>query len=257
MKVILYMLLVLYCAQAWGWGGDGHKIVARIAENHLTANAKKNINLLLDGDSLPSVSIWADFVKFTPLYSYTTEWHFINLPDSFRPTANTQYAEDNVVSAIIEMTKTVRDPLSSTGEKRRALKFLIHFVGDIHQPLHVGRGEDRGGNEVEVTYNGERMNLHELWDGELISEADLNYRQYAQKLEIYYSFTKNFSSPIFPFVDVITENLNARKAIYDFPAVNGGQIILDKQYLSKNIEFLNRSLYLGGMRLAALLNGLF
>jgi nuclease S1 len=154
---------------AYTWGSKGHEIVAAIAETHLTDTARKRIKELLpQGTTLADASTWPDKAgrKIVDMDPY----HFLNFPKD----ANTydQQRDCKLRNCIIEAIAWYLQVLKSLdaprNEKRTALRFVAHLVGDIHQPLHAGFAEDRGGNSVDVRFNGRKENLHSLWDTALV-----------------------------------------------------------------------------------------
>jgi hypothetical protein len=163
------LLLLLFPAGAFGWGGMGHQIVALIAENHLTPEAKAGIRELIGNANIADAEIasWADEVRRQR--SETAPWHYVNIPveaagfDRVRDGNN----GDNVIDAIQKQSAILADKSASKAARAEALKFLVHFVGDIHQPLHCAdRNGDAGGNTRLVFYPDERfaVSLHSVWD---------------------------------------------------------------------------------------------
>lgn len=229
-------------------------MVAQIAENNLTPKARAQVQLLLKGESMSDVATWADEVKNGGEYSNTKSWHFVDIPDG-QDYSNSEHNHDgDVVTAITEMVATLKSPRASTLEKTDALKFLIHFVGDIHQPLHVGRPSDRGGNNTLVTVAGKRTNLHAVWDTYLVMQTPMTYQEYANSLDHVKAF---FMAPYdiaeFPFSQVIAEDLSIRPSVYDF----GGSSEITKAYSQKQLKTINNQLLSGGKRLANVLNQIF
>ena len=150
---------------AYPWGSKGHEIVAAIAETHLTDAARKRIKELLpQGTTLAEASTWPD--KAGRQIPDMDPYHFIN----FKEDANDYNQERDcklrncIIEAIAWYTQVLQSPDAPRNEKRTALRFIAHLVGDIHQPLHAGFAEDRGGNSVEIRFNGRKENLHSLWD---------------------------------------------------------------------------------------------
>lgn len=138
------------------WGYVGHQVVARIAENHLSPQAKAAIHNLLGSESITEIASWADEVRNEPEYKATASWHFLNLPlgldrADFEKAVRGQNKE-NVYSAILAQEKVLSDNGASREQKVTALKFLVHFTGDAHQPMHISRAEDKGGNTVQVQF---------------------------------------------------------------------------------------------------------
>src|ERR1700759_5216533 len=143
----LSIVLVLFLAS---WGFKGHQAVATIAENHLTPQAKAAVKDLLGAQSLSEVATWADEVRNEPAFKSTAGWHFVDLPlgltfEEFSKEVRAQ-GEDNVYGAMQKARSILTHPKASKTQKIEALKFLVLFVGDAPQPMHVSRKEDKGGN---------------------------------------------------------------------------------------------------------------
>jgi len=179
-------LIVLTIALV-SWGQKGHKAIATIAEKHLTANTKTIVNTYLKGESMSEASTWADEITNDPQYKKTSTWHYINLPLGLTKEQFTDYIikqdKDNIYTAILKAEANLKDKTLSLSQKNQALKFLIHLIGDAHQPMHVSRAEDKGGNDVQVRFNGNGTNLHALWDGKLIDHEGFNYAEMAKKYD--------------------------------------------------------------------------
>lgn len=155
------------------WGFKGHRAVATIAQKHLGANTAYVVSAYLKGEQMEDVSTWADENR-NPA---TAPWHYINLPlglsrDAFVKAV--QESDNNVYTAILKTEATLKDASASADAKNEALKYLIHLVGDAHQPMHVSRKEDKGGNSIQLRFNGQGTNLHSLWDSKLIDKEGLS-----------------------------------------------------------------------------------
>lgn len=257
MKWILsFSLFFTALSDVRAWGPEGHMIVAEIAERQLTMTAKSGVNKLIPGSSLADVSTWADSIKDKSEWFHTKEWHFINLSDGQSYDSIDHVPGGDIITAIDDMILTLRSKTSSLKDKQNALKFLVHFVGDIHQPLHAGRHSDRGGNSVRVTFEGWNVSLHQLWDSTMITNQNLDYKQYAFFLESRSKFSQPATMVEFPYRDVINEDMAARKQIYAFNS-GSNPAVIDKLYVSRNLETMNSRLLLGGKRLGAILNSIF
>ena len=163
------LLLALLAPRAGAWGRDGHELIAQIASLYLNAKARAEVARLLEqGETLASVASWADAVR--PDRRETSTWHYINLPVTEKHGDWRKWCpETGCVAGIIpEMQRRLRSTTASRQEKAEALKFLVHFVGDVHQPLHAGDRGDRGGNDVAVVFAGRPSNLHAIWDTSLL-----------------------------------------------------------------------------------------
>jgi nuclease S1 len=161
--------LVLSAGPAYAWGSKGHETTTAIAETQLTDAARKRIKELLpQGTTLAEASTWPD--KAGRQIPDMDPYHFINFPKD----ANTYDQQRDcelrncIIEAIAWYLEVLQSPEAPRNEKRLALRFIAHLVGDIHQPLHAGFAEDRGGNSVDVRFNGRKMNLHSLWDTGLV-----------------------------------------------------------------------------------------
>jgi hypothetical protein len=177
--------LTLFAAtNALCWGREGHQIVVVIAERHLTATARERVRQILGPDtSLAAVSTWADEIR--PSRPETAPWHYVDIPlnASAIDLARDCPTGDCVTAAINRFIAVLRDNTSSPDAKNEALKFVVHFVADLHQPLHSADNHDRGGNDVHVTFFGTNANLHSVWDTMLIERIDHVPESYAKRLD--------------------------------------------------------------------------
>ena len=166
--------LVGISTPALAWGPEGHAIVADVAEAHLTPSTKAQIAelLALEGHAhLDEVSSWADAVRSQR--RETAHWHYVDIPleaDGF-DAARDCPSDDCVVAKLVEYTKAFADKSAAPAARLEALKWVVHFVGDIHQPLHAEDHDDKGGNTVRLSFFGKETNLHAIWDGGIIEHA--------------------------------------------------------------------------------------
>ncbi|HEY1341815.1 MAG TPA: S1/P1 nuclease [Bryobacteraceae bacterium] len=164
------MLALLAAAPALPWGGEGHRLVARIAETRLTPAARAAVQMLLpEGQTLPDIASWAD--EFRRTHAETEGWHYIDIPIS-RPHLDMARDCPNgncIVTKITEFRGILADKDGALSKRREALLYLVHFLGDLHQPLHCSDDGDKGGNLVAVIFLGDRMNLHRVWDSALLN----------------------------------------------------------------------------------------
>lgn len=172
LKRVLVSLSIAYLLigqAAFGWWAEGHKIVAAIAERRLNPKAQEAVAAILpEGQTLESIASWADDIR--KARPETGSWHYIDIPTGATRGDWSKYcpAEGCVATAIPKMVKILRDGAASREQREEALRFLVHFVGDMHQPLHAGERNDHGGNLVKVTFEGQPLNLHAAWDGKLM-----------------------------------------------------------------------------------------
>lgn len=166
-------LIGLLCAALpiYAWGPEGHDLIARIAEAQLTpAVHAKVVAILGPGVSMASVSSWADSIRRDR--AETGPWHYIDIPidKPHRDMARDCPKGDCVIQKIEDFEAILRDPNAPATQRREALMFLIHFIGDMHQPLHSSDDNDKGGNDKHVVFDGRNTNLHSLWDGGLLGK---------------------------------------------------------------------------------------
>ena len=182
-------LLLATAVDALAWGALGHRLVARLAESSLDAQAQAEVARLLRGEADPSlagIAAWADELRSTDpdLGRRSARWHYVNIDDpgcNFDPQADCR-GGNCIVIALEQQAAILADPARSDEERRQALKFVVHFVGDLHQPLHAGRSHDRGGNDYQVNWNGKGSNLHSLWDSGMLNAQRLDEEAWLARL---------------------------------------------------------------------------
>lgn len=176
----LFAIALLHSSCAFGWGATGHRITGHIAERHLTETARENIRKVLGHESLAMVSTFMDEIKSDPAYDHLRPWHYCTIPDGMKYSEAGTPENGDVVYAIEKLSEELRTKKFTQGDEAFTLKLLVHLIGDIHQPLHVGNGNDRGGNDVQVTYFSRKSNLHRVWDSGIIDGTQLSYTEYAE-----------------------------------------------------------------------------
>lgn len=183
--IILSGLWILTMSLLFGWGQNGHRIVGRIASGFLSQRAAAAVVEILQGRSLAEVSTWADEIRSNPRWDCAAPFHYVTvLPDSKYPDPEAPgWASGDAVRAVIFLSQRLMRSDLGPEARREALAFLVHVAGDLHQPLHVGRGCDRGGNDLTVLWFGEERRLHSVWDEAVIESADLSYTEYVEFLE--------------------------------------------------------------------------
>lgn len=193
MRLVIAAALVLLgsSVRALAWGSDGHRIVAEIAEQYLAPVTARQVRQLLameNATTLAEVSTWADDIRRER--RETASWHYVNIP--IHPPAGTPAGYDAardcprgdcVVTKIDEFAAELHDKVAPPRERLEALKFVVHFVADVHQPLHAADDGDRGGNDTHLIFLGQHTTLHALWDSDLLAAAGVgDPRAYALKL---------------------------------------------------------------------------
>lgn len=189
LTLFLLVLSVLAAPPAWSWSRFGHEVTGHLAHHDLSPEARAAVAELLGGETLASVAAWADQVR--PERPETGPLHFINGPVDVLVPRESDFVvpQGNVYTAILGYAERIVDESLPQTERTEALKFLVHFIGDLHQPLHAGFFEDRGANRTPVVYRGELINLHRYWDNEILDapRARFDSREYAAVLMAQFS----------------------------------------------------------------------
>ncbi|WP_202844112.1 S1/P1 nuclease [Luteimonas saliphila] len=258
--IIAYALFA--APAAYAWGPLGHRLVARLAEPLLTPPARAEVQRLLatEGlDSLADVANWADDVRANDpvLGKQSAKWHYINIGEHActYDAASACPGGDCVVEAIRAQAAILGDRARSDAERLQALKFLVHFVGDIHQPMHAGYARDRGGNTVQLNLHGEGTNLHAVWDGRLLASARLDEDAYARKLRLDPADLSSDTSPYAPVAPEAWAELSCQTATAQGVYPRAAKI--DNAYLQRHRPTAEKQVQAGGARLARLLNETF
>ena len=237
--------------QAHGYGADGHRIAGRIAHERLCTVAEQEVRILGQGETLDTLGRWADWIRGEPEWQHSAPWHYMNIPDDARLEDYRHPPEGDVLWAIKHFAATLADRQESLAERRDALRFLAHFVVDLHQPLHVGRESDRGGNRIEVDPGtGEPVNLHRFWDTEAVDLTGLPPEEYARSLsEVIEASADEWEHD--RLMDWAHESQELRPDVYDFDSRNNR---LTREYLTNAERITRLRLAQAGVRLAAEIN---
>ena len=165
-KTILLILFFYLPFSSMAWGVLGHRIVGQIADTYLTKQTKKEIYKILGNESIAITSNWPDFIKSDPAYDYLDRWHYINLKAGLSESVVKAYlVTDTVTDAYTKinwLTVQLKNKELEQDKRVLYLRLLVHIVGDIHQPLHVGRPDDRGGNSIKILWFNNPFNLHQI-----------------------------------------------------------------------------------------------
>ncbi len=254
------------------WSAQGHRLVGLIAAARLTPIARQNVAWLLEDQTLADVSSWADTFKYEQVQ--TSYWHYLNIPpdaagydrDRDCPkqpgtaagSPNDRW-RDCVVDRILYWQERLGNPKLDRADRATALKYIVHFIGDLHQPFHA-LGVGRGGNDVPVKVFGQvdcgfdparplPCNLHSVWDDRLISRRNLNDRAYVEALTKVIESKGFASQPPGTPAQWAEQSFKLAKEALVKPETN-----IDEAYYRRHINVIDDRLALGGVRLAAVLN---
>lgn len=244
--------------QGMAWGLLGHRIVGEIANSYLTKKTKRAIAGILGNESVAMSSNWADFIKSDPGYNYLSNWHYINLKAGLSQNEVVSFLEadtsTNAYTKISFLSNQLKNRNLPMADKILYLKVLIHLVADIHQPLHVGRPEDLGGNKIRVLWFNDPYNLHQVWDEVLIGFQKLSYTEYVSAI----NFVSKDQRSIWqkePLSLWFYQSYQLAEKIYN--DVKGPEEKLGFQYNYKYKNNLDEQLLKGGVHLAGMLNEIF
>jgi len=271
--VLAAALVTAVPSPVFAWGKTGHRVVAAIAEPQLSGLARAHVQEILGGgESLDEAANWPDEMRSDPAPFWqktATPWHYVTLNGIIYDHAP---AEGDALEALNHYRDVLRDPRATLAEKQTALRFIVHLVGDLHQPLHVGKCCDRGGNEVKVKWFGRDLNLHSVWDSALVDEEQLSFTEMAAKLDRHTS-----PQDVIDWWDInprdwISESAQIRETIYPSAPTKPAQPAkpvkgkkrkgpalpeLSYGYVYKFTPIMERRLQQAGVRLAAYLNDIY
>ncbi|MBS1509266.1 MAG: S1/P1 nuclease [Bacteroidetes bacterium] len=257
-RIIVFFVFLYLPYSSMAWGLLGHRIVGQIADSYLTKKAKKAIAAILGDESVAMSSNWPDFIKSDPSYSYLSSWHYIDFkPNMSADSIKAYLINDSATDAYTKMNFLITQLKNKDLEQEKKvmyLRLLIHIVGDVHQPLHVGHSDDQGGNKIKVMWFGTSYNLHSIWDAQLINFQQLSYTEYAAAIN---HTTKEYRKQLqdAPIADWLVESNKIAEKIYG--DIKEPDQKLDYGYNFKYLDTLNSQLLKGGVRLAGILNEIF
>ena len=176
--------LAVAASPAAAWGPIGHRVSAALAERNISGRTRAYVEQILDRESLPEAATWPDEERSNPdpFWKEASPYHYVTLAPGEPADQLAHPPEGDAVTALARFTAVLRDPAASREDKARALRFVIHIVPDLHNPLHAGKPGDRGANDVKVLWFGAAENLHWVWDEGIINQQALSFSEYAERL---------------------------------------------------------------------------
>ncbi len=235
------------------WGPTGHRTIGNIAQKHLTKKTKKKIEKILNGQSLALVSTFGDDIKSDKKYNKFYTWHFVNYPFGESYKNSQKNPKGDVVMGIEKCISILKNKNTSIEDQEFYLKLMVHLVGDLHQPLHVGLADDKGGNDFQVRWFNRGTNLHRVWDSDMIDSNKMSYTELADNLTEYPKewVKAKQNGSVDQWADEI--HLVAEK-VYQSAEIGEK---LSYRYSYDNFDTARMQLYLAGIRLAKLLNDIY
>lgn len=251
-RKVALILCTFVSLHVFGWGMIGHRTVGQIAENHLSKKAKKKIDKILKGESLAVVSNWMDDIKSDDSYDHTHSWHWVTIPDGQTYEESEKNPDGDVIATIERLIAELKQGNLQETEEAEKLKMLVHLIGDIHQPLHVGHGEDMGGNNLKLEWFWESSNLHRVWDSGMIDSEKYSYTELSDIVDnLSRDQVKVWQSS--SVRDWANESIALRKQVYDIPEHKN----LNYEYRYHNWPTVQLRLAQAGVRLAGVLNEIY
>jgi hypothetical protein len=182
--VVWLMASLMAAIRCYGWGPEGHRVIALIAERNMSAVALDQAKIILDGESLEDVANWADHIKRA--HRYTARWHYIDIPLAASTIVDLKRECPQGACVLVKTEQFLAVLASARADhtaKAQALRFVVHFIGDMHQPLHCENDDDEGGNLLRVIWHGHPDELHWVWDSGLLGDIDRSASSLAAELE--------------------------------------------------------------------------
>lgn len=284
MRIISFLLLT-FMLSPWlyaDWGANGHRIVAKICYDNLNEKARTAVDAALGDNYLEQVANWPDYIKAERGWDFAKPWHYMTIQPDETPeeviarNAETEKIDDvyegiDRMLAILKGEQDAIDQMEALMEKNRveplagsieatALAFLIHFIGDIHQPMHVGKNRDLGGNKIEVLFFSERYNLHSVWDTQIIEHERLSFTEFSSFVEKHvHKYKADWEKA--PVIDWAKESIAYREEIYntlyDYTDRDSGLPSFSWNYQHDYLPIVEERLGAAGYRAAALLNEIY
>ena len=267
---VAFALLLSFPTHIFAWGREGHHIIALLVESRLNESAKARIAELLGQETLTAASVWPDEIRND--HRETAGWHYVSIPrsapfydearDCYKPdpsSKETQTDRANCAVARIDLyARILADSSQTKTAQVEALKYLVHFASDLHQPMHA-MDTGRGGNDIKIVEFGHPMcgpdrqcNLHGLWDTGLIEHSESDEGAYTHRLEALIAQDHMDRIPEGRPADWANEShVLAEGALLQ----NGG--LADQVYFNHEISVVDRRLALAGIRIARMLNSIF
>ncbi len=184
-RVLMILAAVLAAVNlSFAWGPKGHAVVADIAARHISKKTAQKIDAVLGGETMVEVSSWADNVRKDPRYAHTATWHFVNVDPGYTYQTMPKDPAGDVYVKLLEITEALKSDTLSAEQEKVNLMLLIHLVGDLHCPMHVGHRDDLGGNRIPVQWFGQPTNLHSVWDSKLVDACrPWSYSEWTENID--------------------------------------------------------------------------
>jgi len=250
--LLITLFFTMFVSQAFAWGQLGHFLIGYMAEKQMKKSAKKNVERILYPVSIARSGTWMDDIKSDRAYDFANSWHYLNSKNGeYDP--STQEKTGDAYESIQRIKAELKAGNLEPKKEAELLKMLIHMVEDIHQPLHVGTGDDRGGNDVKIEFFGQPTNLHALWDSGMIDRQGMSYTEIGD--ELYRRLTPELKASYqsATMEGWLKEAVDARPRVYDIPENKK----LSYGYMYNHYSLAEERMIAASVRLAQILNEIY
>jgi hypothetical protein len=249
--IVLFSIPLLQASE--DWGKTGHRTMGEVAAKHLTKKARKNISALLNGESLAFVSTFADEIRSDNSYRKYAPWHYVSFPFGARYESTPKNKKGDIIVGIQNCIDVLKNETSNKDDKAFYLRMLVHFIGDLHMPLHIGLKEDKGGNSFKVTWFGKETNLHTVWDTKMIEGYGMSYTELSNNVD---HLTKEEIKTIQQ--GAVTDWMYESRALCEDVYANTKEgDNLGYEYMYRYVTVSRTQLHKAGLRLARILNEIY
>ena len=241
--------LLLYIPEGFSWGFRGHKIVAQLSKSCINKSIVDSVQFYLGDTSFEDASVWMDEMRSDHSYDYMKPMHYVNVE---KDKTYVKVADPNIINELDLVINDLKNRKGKTKEEiKKNLLILFHLVGDLHQPLHAGYAEDKGGNTVDVDFLGARSNLHKVWDTNIIEEEKITTENCLAVLNTFSEKEKN-SMQLINTINWMEDSRSLLAFVYSFK-----DNTIDKNYIAQAKPIIEKQLTRAGVRLASVLNQTF
>ena len=250
-SIVALALILFIAVEASAWGVTGHRAIGLLAEKMLNPQARKRLQSILGSERLPLATTWMDEIRSDSTWDHTADWHWVTIETGKRYEDMVHNPKGDVIATLERLILELRQGKVSGKKELEHLKMILHLVGDIHQPLHVGCCDDQGGNKVRLKWFRDDSNLHRLWDSDLIDHTKLSYTELAESLPVPDPAEIRRIQSL-GIREWAKENIALRDRVY---AIGDGK--LGYEYAYRNMDVVNQRLLYAGIRLAGILNSIY
>ena len=252
-KLFVFFITLTVSFSSFGWGQIGHRAIGLVAQKHLTNKTKKKLRNLLKHESLAVASVWMDEEKSNPEYDHTHDWHWVTIENGKSYSEMDKNPNGDIIQTINRLIEELEKGGLSKEQEIIHIKMLVHLIGDIHQPLHVGNGSDKGGNDVKVEWFYNKTNLHSVWDSKMINSKQFSYTELAAAVD-HVDDKSTIANWLNDDIMVwVAESRALHAQVYDLPENRK----LSYTYMYENWDTVQSRLHQAGVRLAGVLNRIY